>query len=818
MADVIADLLVRIGADIAGMQQGFSDAEASLRNFGEQTTAAGMGLVRLGAPLTAVGVLAANTAGDFEASMNILAVAAGDSGASLEDLRNVAITAGADVHLVGVGAADVALAMTNMTKAGVSTSDMLGNMQGYLDGTAQMGGALRAAIDLAAASELDLDDASRLVVTTMSIFGLSADEVVGAMSNYVQAADASVASVGDLRDAMENVGPTMAAFGFSLGDVNTALALLSTRGITGSEAGTALRAMFTNLMRDTPSVTTTLAELNVSLYNMDGTMRSLPQIIADLSGAMAGMTEEQRNQTVQTLAGTYGMKAMNTLLAEGAPGWNAMTTAIGSAATMQETAAARTQGFNASMTQLRDTVETFLINVGTPLIRDVLTPMAQRFTELVGGLAGVNPQWVELAIVVGGVVTVLGTVLVIAGQIATALAALAPVVAAVGAPFLLIAAAVALFAAAWANDWGGIRETLTAVWNDTLSPLLNTLVLWFQDNIPRALQALADFWNNTLLPALRALQGVWDADVRPALEGMRGWLADNVPAAAGRLADAWNNTLLPALRNLEGTWQSNVRPALEDLARWLADNIPAAAGRVAGGFSEATQAMSAVGNFIGQYLIPLFSSLVNVASAVSDVVRTALAGAWDNVLLPALQAAWGFLQYSILPVFNALGAVLGPPTSGPLAFLAQLWADLQESLSHIPQILTDVTTWFNNLAGTIRALRLPDWLTPGSPTPLEIALLGILEALRRVAGGPWDWFQDILRALGLGGPGGGGTGGRTTNINVNMAAGAVVVYAGDPSGANDIGLAIARAIAALIEAESTVGASAAGQYIPPWAF
>ena len=77
MADVIADLLVKIGADISGMQKGFADAEASLANFGQQTTAAGVGLVKLGAPLTALGVLAANTAGDFEASMNILAVAAG---------------------------------------------------------------------------------------------------------------------------------------------------------------------------------------------------------------------------------------------------------------------------------------------------------------------------------------------------------------------------------------------------------------------------------------------------------------------------------------------------------------------------------------------------------------------------------------------------------------------------------------------------------------------------------------------------------------------------------------------------------------------
>jgi succinyl-CoA:(S)-malate CoA-transferase subunit B len=44
-------------------------------------------------------------------------------------------------------------------------------------------------------------------------------------------------------------------------------------------------------------------------------MLPLPAIIEQLSGAMAGMTEEQRLQYIQTLAGTYGMKAMGTLLA-----------------------------------------------------------------------------------------------------------------------------------------------------------------------------------------------------------------------------------------------------------------------------------------------------------------------------------------------------------------------------------------------------------------------------------------------------------------------------------------------------------------------
>ena len=60
-----------------------------------------------------------------------------------------------------------------------------------------------------------------------------AEFVNEAMDNFVKAADASVAEVGDLKEALSNIGPDAARLGFSIEDVNTALALLSTRGIRG---------------------------------------------------------------------------------------------------------------------------------------------------------------------------------------------------------------------------------------------------------------------------------------------------------------------------------------------------------------------------------------------------------------------------------------------------------------------------------------------------------------------------------------------------------------------------------------------------------
>ena len=654
---------------------------------------------------------------------------------------------------------------------------------------------------------------------------------------------------------------------------------------------------------------------------------------------------------------------------------------------MQETAAARTAGFNAKMSQLKDTIQTFLINVGTPLIQDVLTPLVNKFTEIIGGLAEMDPKWAGLAIIVGAVVTALGLALVVVGQIATGMAALAPIVGAVGAPFLIIAAAVALFALAWTNNWGGIRDILTEVWTNTIQPiiagigviwegLLKTLegtnsstfdtvfktklesifgaemtttildfiatikdvVTWLQTNIPVAVAAAALFWTTTLLPAIQAvwkfisetliplfieiivwlatnippaiaaLAGFWTDTLLPAIQAVWKfisetlipifvtivtWLATNIGGAITILAGFWNDTLLPAIRAVWKFIDETLIPIFKTIVTWLATTISGALSTLAGFWNDTLlPAIRGVYNFVNDYLVPIFRGVNDVLNAVSDLISRVIKGAlenvlapalrtagtaadtnlknglksasdflndtfgpalattanfltntvtpamntagtnlstglgaavasltklWDEGLLPTLQAIWGFITYSVLKAFSDLTTSVGTALSGPLTTIKDLWEKLQESLAKIPQILTDIATWFGTLASKISALKLPSWLEPGSPTPFETALLGIFDALKKVAGGPWEWFASFVDFVTGGrGPGGGG-GGPVTNINVSLAPGSVVVYNTDPTGANDVGLAIARALKALIDAEGTVGARAAGQWTPPWA-
>lgn len=429
----------------------FSQVGSSLTGVGKNLTA-GVTL-----PLVGIGTAAAKVAGDFEQQMNILTVAARSSGTSLDDLSKAALNVGADTELVGITAAQSADAMTSLYKAGFDTAQIFGGPGGlnsYLNEGASLTGALRSAIDLAAASELDLAAATDATIIAMKTFGLSSEDASRVANSFVRTADASVASVGDLVAAMANVGPTAAAFGWSLETTNTALGILSSRGIAGAEAGTALKSMMTNLMRPTDAVTGALKGLNVSLYDSQGRLKDLPVIMGELEkaltvteGAVGGLTEQQRLETIQTIAGTYGMKAMNTLLAEGSAGWEGMEAAIAGAASVEESAGARTEGFNAALEQMGGALETIAIKAGGPLITSLTRLIQGPISGLLDKISNLSPAVWDWAVKIGLVVAAVGPLLLVLGTLLSSVGSAIAVVTTLAPLFGIVGVAIGALAA-----------------------------------------------------------------------------------------------------------------------------------------------------------------------------------------------------------------------------------------------------------------------------------------------------------------------------------------------------------------------------------
>ncbi len=351
-----------------------------------------------------------------------------------------------------------------------------------------------------------------------------------------------------------------------------------------------------------------------------------------------------------------------------------------------------------------------------------------------------------------------------------------PIVAALA----LVAGAAYVLYSAWQSDWGGLRTFIMEMWFAYLKPVFDQVVSWLVTNIPIAVQAVKDWFVNVLIPAMQ-MTGVWIREnVIPALVEIYTWLATNIPIAVQAMSDWYNSVLIPALSSVWGWINNNLVPALVEIYTWLATNIPIAV-QVMSDFWNGVllPAFMAVWGFLNESIFPLLQALGEFLGAVFNVVITAAAGLWQNVLLPAFMAVWGFLNESIFPLLQALGEFLGAVFNVVITAAAGLWQNVLlpafvavsdfltsvaipvfESLATIlsqtlgpviedvgefldgvfaPAIdsvgdaIATVIGWIESMTDALRKLELPPWLTPGSPTPWELGLIGITGAMRELA-------------------------------------------------------------------------------------
>jgi len=410
MAVQLGSAYGKVELDAKGVQTGSKQAQDAIAGLGDTMneafsfTLGGLAAQGIGLLVGGMRDLYGETkslATGFESQMAIMSTAVDPSVASLIELKDVALRVGGDLDLVGIDASQAAVAMTDMFKSGMTVNEVFGDMEGYMAGTAKLGGVLRGSIDLQAASALDLAQANALVNSTLTTYGLSTEEASRVTDNFVKTADASKAEVGDLAAAHQNAAIVMASFKYSMEDTNTALGLLSQQALKGADAGTALRSMMNNMLRPTSDAKNAWAELNVALYDSEGNLRRLPDIIGDMVPALQNVTEERRNELVYILAGSDGQRALNILLGQGATGWSNMETAIAGASSAQDIAAVRVATLKGAEEALAGSVETLKIQVGDQFI-PVWTQMA---TEMGKFVTDVGPSVIGIA---GGVATAFG--------------------------------------------------------------------------------------------------------------------------------------------------------------------------------------------------------------------------------------------------------------------------------------------------------------------------------------------------------------------------------------------------------------------------
>ena len=292
---------------------------------------------------------------DFEAQMSTVQAISGATGSDFEVLTEKAKEMGRTTKFT---ATEAGKAFEYMGIAGWKTQDMLNGIEGVMN--------------LAAASGEDLARTSDIVTDAMTALGMKAEESTHFADVLAATATNSNTNVGMMGDSFKYAAPLAGALGFSCEDLSIALGTMANSGIKSSQAGTALRAILTNMSKPTKDMQGAMDKLGVSLTDGQGHMKSLRQIMIDLRSSFSKLSEEEKVSTAAALAGKYGMSGLLAIVNDSQENFDKLTNAIDNCnGAAQEMAETRLNNLQGQMTILKSATESlgieFYESINNPL-------------------------------------------------------------------------------------------------------------------------------------------------------------------------------------------------------------------------------------------------------------------------------------------------------------------------------------------------------------------------------------------------------------------------------------------------------------------
>ena len=333
------------------------------KSVGDNISSAGQKLLPVTAGVTALGTASVTTAANFESSMSqvqatmgitkdAMSTVNGQSVNTMDTLSKLAKKMGAETAF---SASECAEALNYLALAGYDTQ--------------QMCDTLPTVLNLAAAGDIALADASDMVTDAMSALGMGVDEAETMVDQMAKTASTTNTSVAQLGEGILTIGATAKSIKGGTAELNTELGILANNGIKGAEGGTHLRNIILSLQNPTDKAAAQMEALGLSVYDSEGNMRSMNDILGDLNKSMDGMTSAEKSNIISTIFNKTDLSSVNALLANTGETWDSLQKSItdsgGAAQQMADTQLDNLQG---QITILKSALEGLAISFGELLM------------------------------------------------------------------------------------------------------------------------------------------------------------------------------------------------------------------------------------------------------------------------------------------------------------------------------------------------------------------------------------------------------------------------------------------------------------------
>lgn len=688
--------------DFVDSSEGIS---TKFQNLGSSLTSSGVALTKsVTLPIVGLGTAATKVASDFDASMSKVEAISGATAEQMSDLRDKAIEMGAKTKFSAKEAAD---AFTYMAMAGWDSEQMLSGISGIMS--------------LAAADGLDLATTSDIVTDALTAFGLQAGDSAHFADILAQASSSANTNVSMLGESFKYVAPVAGSLGMSAEDTALALGLMANAGIKGSQAGTALRAALTNLVKPTDAMEIKLKDLGIEVTNTDGSMKSLRTILGILREKFSDLSESEKANAAATLFGKEAMSGMLAIINSSEKDYLGLADAIDSCSGRADAMAdTMMNNLSGSITLLKSAVESLLIKLGEGLIPTIqkITELITRIVEKLNSLSDEQLEQIvrigaiiavigPLLAIIGKVISIVGTIISVGGKLFAGIKAVAafisgvliPAISAIGAPVwivigiiaALIAIGVALYknweqVSAWAKKvWEAIKETIKGAVEaigqffsnlaEGVSNVIQSIGNWLSDlwgsisgffenlfsNIgswfSQIVSTIGSFFSNLLEKVSGAIGAIWETVV--------AW-GSNMLDKAAEIGSGFVNLFVGFFENLIQNIKNTVSSVIEAITNF-GSNILSKAREIGSGFTSAiVNGVQKVGSFFSGIFSDILDSVTNLGPKLFESGKKVIMNLWEgmkSIFSSVLNWITDSLSKLFKPITDTLDKIFNPVKS-----------------------------------------------------------------------------------------------------------------------------------------------------------
>ncbi|MGM0940366.1 MAG: phage tail tape measure protein [Bacillota bacterium] len=489
--------------------------------------------------------------------------------------------------------------------------------------TEQMISGLPGVLSLASAGQLELADASDIVTDMMSMFQMEASDATKASDIFAQAQSKSNTNVQQLAEALKYSGATAASAGMDLEQTSAILGVFANNGLKGSSAGTTLDSMFRDLRKSAKNGKIAIGETSIAIYDAEGNMRSMADIMSDVESATDGMSNAQRDAALANVFQSQSLRGVNILMGEGTDAIAGLESKLynaeGAAADMSDTMEGTLGG---TLREIKSGLEGFAISI-YEILRPALETIADGIQGFVKWLNDLSPAAKIAGVVIAALVAAIGPLLLVFGGLITFAGTVASNLGILAQRFApLIARSTVLRAGVMA---------LTKVFGLLFNPITGIIVLITSVLIPLFVKLYKE---NEQFRAI--VQSVW-SKIQSIVSSVVQFIVDFVTGIWGTLVEWWNVNNEQIFAKAQQIWQS-ISNVLNVVITAVVTFIKTV--------------WSGLVTFWEEHGQMILQAAMNVWTVIQTVITTAVTAIW-NIIQVAMDIIWGIMQ-ALWPVIQAL--------------------------------------------------------------------------------------------------------------------------------------------------------------------